>query len=72
MSPERIEGVALVGTDERLLSLAEKEELTGGDTTALHVHIETGDIVLLGETQPRAYERLVQTKPRVLTAMETR
>ena len=34
-------------------------------------HIETGDIVLLGETQPRAYERLVQTKPRVLTAMET-
>jgi len=34
-------------------------------------HIETGDIVILGETQPRAYERLVQTKPRVLTAMET-
>ena len=34
-------------------------------------HIETGDIVVLGETQPRAYERLVKTKPRVLTAMET-
>jgi len=33
--------------------------------------IETGDIVVLGETTPRAYERLVQTKPRVLTAMET-
>jgi hypothetical protein len=44
MSPERIEGVALVGTDERLLSLEEKDELTGGDTTALHIHIETGDI----------------------------
>lgn len=33
--------------------------------------IETGEIVLLGETQPAAYERLLQAKPRVRTALET-
>jgi ATP-dependent Clp protease ATP-binding subunit ClpC len=33
--------------------------------------LEVGNLVLLGETRPRAFERLVQTKPRVLTAMET-
>jgi ATP-dependent Clp protease ATP-binding subunit ClpC len=34
-------------------------------------HIERGEVVVLGETRPGAYERLVQSKPRVLTAMET-
>jgi ATP-dependent Clp protease ATP-binding subunit ClpC len=33
--------------------------------------MESGDIVLVGETTPRSFERLVQSKPRVLTAMET-
>ncbi|MEO6723888.1 MAG: AAA family ATPase, partial [Blastocatellia bacterium] len=33
--------------------------------------IESGEIVLLGETQPAAYERLLQAKPRLRTAMET-
>ncbi len=32
--------------------------------------IESGEIVMLGETQPPAYERLVQAKPRVRTTME--
>ncbi len=34
-------------------------------------YIEKGDVVVLGETVPAAYERLVQSKPRLLTAMET-
>ncbi len=34
-------------------------------------HIETGEIVMIGETQPAAYERLLQAKPRLRTAMET-
>lgn len=33
--------------------------------------IESGDLVVLGETAPRSFERLVQSKPRVLTSMET-
>jgi ATP-dependent Clp protease ATP-binding subunit ClpC len=33
--------------------------------------VERGDIVLLGEARPGPYERLVQSKPQVLTAMET-
>ena len=33
--------------------------------------IESGEIVVLGETQPAAFERLLQAKPRVRTAMET-
>ncbi|MDQ3009127.1 MAG: AAA family ATPase [Acidobacteriota bacterium] len=34
-------------------------------------YIESGEIVVLGETQPAAYERLLQAKPRLRTAMET-
>jgi ATP-dependent Clp protease ATP-binding subunit ClpC len=34
-------------------------------------YIERGEIVLLGEARPGSYERLVQSKPRVLTALET-
>jgi ATP-dependent Clp protease ATP-binding subunit ClpC len=34
-------------------------------------YIESGEIVLLGETQPAAYERLLQAKPRLRTAIET-
>ena len=33
-------------------------------------YIEQGEIVVLGETQPLAYERLIQSKPRCQTAME--
>ena len=33
--------------------------------------IETGELILLGETQPAAYERLLQAKPRLRTALET-
>ncbi|MDX2042728.1 MAG: AAA family ATPase [Acidobacteriota bacterium] len=33
--------------------------------------IESGEIVMLGETQPAAYERLLQAKPRVRTTLET-
>lgn len=33
--------------------------------------VESGEIVLLGETQPAAYERLLQAKPRLRTAIET-
>ncbi|MFN0111912.1 MAG: AAA family ATPase [Blastocatellia bacterium] len=33
--------------------------------------IETGEIVMLGETQPPAYERLLQAKPRLRTSLET-
>lgn len=34
-------------------------------------HIESGVITLIGETQPIAYERLVQSNPRLRTALET-
>lgn len=34
-------------------------------------HVENGEIILLGETQPAAYERLLQAKPRLRTALET-
>jgi hypothetical protein len=44
MSPERIEGTAVTTTDSRLLSVAQKNALTGGGTTTLHSHVETGDI----------------------------
>ncbi|MGH9802698.1 MAG: AAA family ATPase, partial [Blastocatellia bacterium] len=33
--------------------------------------VETGEIVLMGETQPAAYERLLQAKPRLRTSLET-
>lgn len=33
--------------------------------------LESGEIMLLGETQPAAYERLLQAKPRLRTALET-
>lgn len=33
--------------------------------------LESGEIVLIGETQPAAYERLLQAKPRLRTALET-
>ncbi|HMZ22187.1 MAG TPA: AAA family ATPase, partial [Blastocatellia bacterium] len=33
--------------------------------------VESGEIVLIGETQPAAYERLLQAKPRLRTALET-
>jgi ATP-dependent Clp protease ATP-binding subunit ClpC len=44
-----------------------------GPLSALDIllpHVEQGKIVLLGETEPQSFERLVQRKPRVLTAME--
>jgi hypothetical protein len=44
MSPERIAGVAVVTTDGRLLSVSQKNALTGGGVTALHSHVEIGDI----------------------------
>lgn len=34
-------------------------------------YLETGELVVIGETQPAAYERLLQAKPRLRTAMET-
>lgn len=34
-------------------------------------HLESGEIVMIGETQPAAYERVLQAKPRLRTAMET-
>ena len=33
-------------------------------------YVERGEITLLGEAQPGSYERLIQSKPRVRTAME--
>src|SRR5262249_50863669 len=33
-------------------------------------HLEQGEIAVLGETQPLAYEKLVQSKPRCQTALE--
>ena len=59
--------------DRHALALAGRHRY--GPLSALDIlmpHIERGEIVLLGETRPGAYERLVQSKPRVLTAMETR
>jgi hypothetical protein len=44
MSPERVEGVAVVESDERLLTTAERNALTGGGLTTLHSHTEVGDI----------------------------
>jgi hypothetical protein len=44
MAPERIEGTAVVDSDSRLLSVAQKNALTGGGATTLHSHTETGDI----------------------------
>jgi hypothetical protein len=44
MSPERIEGTAVVDSDPRLLSVTQKNELTDGGTTTLHSHTEIGDI----------------------------
>ena len=44
MGPERITGTAVVNADPRLLTLQQKNDLTDGDTTSLHVHAEYGDI----------------------------
>ncbi len=44
MAPERIQGVAVVNNDPRLLTVSQKNELTGGGMTTLHSHIEIGDI----------------------------
>jgi hypothetical protein len=44
MSPLRINGVAVVDADPRLLTVADKSKLIGGDTTSLHSHAEIGDI----------------------------
>jgi hypothetical protein len=44
MDPERIDGTAVVDNDPRILTVSQKDALTGGGTTSLHSHIETGDI----------------------------
>ena len=44
MSPVRITGTAVINSDSRLLSTSQKSALTGGGTTTLHGHPETGDI----------------------------
>jgi hypothetical protein len=44
MDPERIEGTAVVDDDARLLTVSQKDALTGGGTTNLHTHVELGDV----------------------------
>jgi hypothetical protein len=44
MAPERIEGVAVIDSDSRLLTVSQKDALTGGGVTSLHSHPQTGDI----------------------------
>jgi hypothetical protein len=44
MSPSRVAGIAVVDSDPRLLSTSQKSQLTGGGQTALHSHVEVGDI----------------------------
>jgi hypothetical protein len=44
MSPARIEGTAVVTSDSRLLTIGQKDGLTGGGITTLHRHTEIGDI----------------------------
>jgi hypothetical protein len=51
MSPDRIQGKAVVDTDVRLLTQNERVELTGGSFTTLHKHVEIGDISSVGAGQ---------------------
>ena len=44
MAPQRIEGTAVVDSDARLLTVSQKDALTGGGVTSLHAHTEIGDI----------------------------
>jgi hypothetical protein len=44
MSRMRIQGTAVIDSDERLLTVGQKDALTGGGVTSLHSHPETGDI----------------------------
>jgi hypothetical protein len=44
MSPQRVDGVAIVTSDPRLLTTDQKSQLTGGDSTSLHKHFGMGDV----------------------------
>jgi hypothetical protein len=51
MSPERIQGRAVVDSDVRLLTEGQRAELTGRGFTTLHKHAEAGDISSVGAGQ---------------------
>jgi hypothetical protein len=44
MSPQRVDGIAVVTSDARLLTTDQKSQLTGGDSTSLHKHFGMGDV----------------------------
>jgi hypothetical protein len=66
MSPERIEGTAVIDTDPRLLSVTQKNELTGGGVTALHDHDASS--ITTGVMSPERVDgtAVVDTDPRLL------
>jgi hypothetical protein len=67
MSPERIEGTAVIDTDPRLLSVTQKNELTGGGVTALHDHDASS--ITTGVMSPERVDgtAVVDTDPRLLS-----
>jgi len=71
---ERLSGRPVLWIADNFHTLALAGRHRYGPTSVLDFllpHLEGGQVVMLGETRPGAYERLIQSKPRVLTAMET-
>ena len=70
MAPERIDGVAVVSDDNRLLTTGQKNQLTGGGVTTLHAHDATQ--IVSGTMAPERIEgvAIVSTDDRLLTSAD--
>ncbi len=70
MAPERIEGVAVVSDDDRLLTTGQRNQLTGGGVTTLHGH--DASQIMTGTMPPErvAGVAVVSTDDRLLTSAE--
>jgi hypothetical protein len=70
MSPQRIQGVAVVSEDPRLLTTGQKSQLTGGGVTTLHSH--DASQIITGTMAPEriAGIAVVTDNPRLLSLTE--
>jgi hypothetical protein len=70
MAPERVDGVAVVSDDSRLLTTGQKNQLTGGGVTTLHAH--DASQIVSGTMAPEriAGVAIVSTDDRLLTSAE--
>ena len=70
MSPQRIQGTAVVDNDSRLLTTGQKNQLTGGGVTTLHAH--DASQILTGTMAPEriAGIAIVTDNPRLLSLAE--